>query len=65
MTTISGHNVHLVGFGLNNLNLILNAHITDYNFKKIAKFEINYHMKLLCDERLESLFVIICHYLSL
>ena len=62
MTTTSGHNVQLVSFGLNNLNLILNTHTTDYNFKKIAKFEINYHMQLLCDECLESLFVIIGYY---
>lgn len=62
MTTISGHNVQLVSFGLNDLNLILNTHFAVYNFKKIAKFEINYHMKLLCDGCLESLFVIICHY---
>lgn len=62
MTTIGGHNVHVVHFSLNNLNLIIKTHITDYNFKKIAKFEINYHMQLLCDECLESLFVIICHY---
>lgn len=62
MTTTSGHNVQLVRFGLNNLNLVLNTYITDCYFKKIAKFEINYHMKLLCDECLESLFVIICHY---
>lgn len=62
MTTADGHNVRIVHFGLNDLNLILNARIKDYNFKKIAKFEINYHMQLLCDECLESLFVIICYY---
>ncbi len=59
MTTIDGHNVQLVYFSLNDLNLILNSYFTDYNFKIITKFEVNYHMQLLCDACLESLFVII------